>query len=217
MTIIADRIKAAMQERGLRQVDLLAGLQPYCDELHIKMNKSDLSQYISGKVTPSATKLMAISKALNVSEAWLRGDSEEQSRRSDVVRFSQVRVDYYSRAGYVVEPVYAVEDADFWDLTDTTAPPELKYRVTRVSDGAEVFCQKSQIDAAFDAGVKPDDFFMRMQASAVRENDELTEYLETLRTRPECRMLFSLAKDATKADVEKAVAIIEALRGVGDK
>ena len=49
------------------------------------------------------------------------------------------------------------------------------------------------------------------------DQDELTEYLEVLRSRPECRMLFSLAKDATKADVEKAVAIIEALRGIGDK
>lgn len=43
-------------------------------------------------------------------------------------------------------------------------------------------------------------------------DDELAEYLELLRSRPECRMLFSLAKDATKSDVEKAVAIIEALR-----
>lgn len=41
---------------------------------------------------------------------------------------------------------------------------------------------------------------------------ELNEYLEMLKTRPECRMLFSLTKDATKEDVEKAVAIIEALR-----
>ena len=40
---------------------------------------------------------------------------------------------------------------------------------------------------------------------------ELAEYLETLRTRPETRMLFSLTKGATKEDVEKAVAIIEAL------
>ncbi|MCQ2439450.1 MAG: helix-turn-helix transcriptional regulator [Oscillospiraceae bacterium] len=41
---------------------------------------------------------------------------------------------------------------------------------------------------------------------------ELTAYLEELRTRPEMRMLFSVAKDASKADIEKAVAIIEALR-----
>lgn len=41
---------------------------------------------------------------------------------------------------------------------------------------------------------------------------ELMEYLDLLETRPECRMLFSLAKDSTKEDVEKAVAIIEAIR-----
>lgn len=41
---------------------------------------------------------------------------------------------------------------------------------------------------------------------------ELTSYLEELRTRPEMRMLFSVAKNAAKEDIEKAVAIIEALR-----
>lgn len=51
----------------------------------------------------------------------------------------------------------------------------------------------------------------------INDDEELTEYLEMLRSRPECRMLFSLTKDATKADVEKAVAIIEALRKTGDK
>ncbi|MBO4216348.1 MAG: helix-turn-helix transcriptional regulator [Clostridia bacterium] len=43
------------------------------------------------------------------------------------------------------------------------------------------------------------------------EDAELEEYLEELKARPEMRMLFSLAKDATKEDVERAVAIIEAL------
>lgn len=42
--------------------------------------------------------------------------------------------------------------------------------------------------------------------------DDLSEYLNVLRDRPEVRMLFSLAKNATKEDVEKAVAIIEVLR-----
>lgn len=41
---------------------------------------------------------------------------------------------------------------------------------------------------------------------------ELEEYLEELRNRSEVRMLLSVTKDATKADVERAVAIIEALR-----
>ncbi len=46
----------------------------------------------------------------------------------------------------------------------------------------------------------------------VNEDEELTEYLQVLKTRPECRMLFQLSKDATKEDVEAAVRIIEALR-----
>lgn len=46
----------------------------------------------------------------------------------------------------------------------------------------------------------------------VNEDQELTEYLEVLKTRPEMRMLFQLSKDATKEDVEAAVRIIEALR-----
>jgi transcriptional regulator with XRE-family HTH domain len=46
----------------------------------------------------------------------------------------------------------------------------------------------------------------------VGDDDELEEYLEELKNRPEMKMLFSLAKGATKQDVEQAVAIIEALR-----
>ena len=55
-----------------------------------------------------------------------------------------------------------------------------------------------------------DDFMNKTATPEPR--DELTEYLELLKTRPECRMLFSLAKDSSKEDVEKAVAIIEAIR-----
>ena len=41
---------------------------------------------------------------------------------------------------------------------------------------------------------------------------ELQDYLEELKTREEMRMLFSLAKGATKEDVMQAVKIIEALK-----
>lgn len=46
----------------------------------------------------------------------------------------------------------------------------------------------------------------------INDDEELTEYVQTLKTRPELRMLFQLSKDATKEDVEAAVRIIEALR-----
>lgn len=45
------------------------------------------------------------------------------------------------------------------------------------------------------------------------EDSDLQEYLNYLKNRPELKMLFSVSKDATKEDVEKAVRIIEALRG----
>ena len=45
------------------------------------------------------------------------------------------------------------------------------------------------------------------------DHEELTEYLEELRYRPEMRMLFKVAKKATKEDVQKAVKIIELFKG----
>lgn len=50
---------------------------------------------------------------------------------------------------------------------------------------------------------------------AEAEEDELTELLQELKTRPEMKMLFSLAKGATKEDVELAVQIIERMRRQG--
>lgn len=53
-------------------------------------------------------------------------------------------------------------------------------------------------------------FLYEQEASP--EDEELAAYLEELKNRSEMRMLFKLAKGATKADVEQAVRIIEALR-----
>ena len=47
----------------------------------------------------------------------------------------------------------------------------------------------------------------------VNDDEERTEYLEQLRTRPELKMMFQHTKDATKEDVEKAVKVIEAMLG----
>lgn len=51
----------------------------------------------------------------------------------------------------------------------------------------------------------------------ITEDAELNEYLEMLRTRPEMKMMFQLAKGATKEDVEKAVRVIEAMFGKDTK
>ncbi len=42
------------------------------------------------------------------------------------------------------------------------------------------------------------------------EDDELASYLEQLRSRPEMRAFFSLAKNATRREVQDAMRIVEA-------
>lgn len=76
-TNISQRLKLLMAERNLKQVDVISAAQPYCQEYHVKLNKSDLSQYISGKTEPGKEKLFVLSRALNVSEAWLMGRTED--------------------------------------------------------------------------------------------------------------------------------------------
>ncbi len=67
------RLKEIMAQRGLKQADVLRMAQPYCEKYKIKMGKSDLSQFVSGKVEPGQWKLTILGLALNVSEAWLMG------------------------------------------------------------------------------------------------------------------------------------------------
>lgn len=69
----ADRLKEIMDKRNLKQVDVLEAANPFCIKYGIKLGRNDLSQYVSGKVTPSQKKLTILGLALNVSEAWLMG------------------------------------------------------------------------------------------------------------------------------------------------
>ena len=52
----AIRLKTIMNMRGLRQVDILNLTVPYCQKYSVKMNKSDISQYCSGKTEPNKTE-----------------------------------------------------------------------------------------------------------------------------------------------------------------
>lgn len=69
----ASRLREIMAARGLRQSDVLRMAQPYCERYKIKLGRSDLSQFVNGKVAPGQWKLTILGLALNVSEAWLMG------------------------------------------------------------------------------------------------------------------------------------------------
>jgi transcriptional regulator with XRE-family HTH domain len=61
-------------------------------------------------------------------------------------------------------------------------------------------------------GILKSDLTEEHQENELTDDIELQEYLEELKNRSEMRMLFSLAKGATKEDVMQAVKIIEALQ-----
>ena len=69
----SERLQNIMNSRGLKQIDILNLAYPFCDKYKIKLGKSDLSQFVSGKVEPGQSKLTILGLALSVSEAWLMG------------------------------------------------------------------------------------------------------------------------------------------------
>lgn len=75
----AQRLARIMSERNLRQVDILKKSEKFQKELGVKLGKSALSQYVSGKSIPDQDKLVLLAKTLDVSEAWLMGyDTNKQ-------------------------------------------------------------------------------------------------------------------------------------------
>ena len=69
----AERLKHLMAQRKLKQVDIVAMCKPFCERYGVKMNKSDVSQYVAGKSEPSQDKLVVLAMALKVQESWLMG------------------------------------------------------------------------------------------------------------------------------------------------
>lgn len=80
METFADRLKAAMNEQGLKQVDLVRIAQ----QKGIKLGKSHVSQYVSGKTIPRTDILHFLADALQVDPDWLNNNNDNDSTLSDV-------------------------------------------------------------------------------------------------------------------------------------
>lgn len=71
-----NRLRQAMDEKGYRQVDVVEKYEAYCKKNNIenlKLSRSHLSMYLSGKFEPSSPRIAILAKILDVSEAWLIG------------------------------------------------------------------------------------------------------------------------------------------------
>jgi len=77
--IFAERLKEALKIRDIKQ-SKLADLT--------KIQKSAITQYLQGKYVAKQDKLYEIAKALDVSESWLMGRSDDMTRIPDYLRKS---------------------------------------------------------------------------------------------------------------------------------
>lgn len=74
MADFAERLKEIMDIKGLKQVDVIKLCEPVGAEYGIKIGKSHMSQYISGKTQPRTDILTVLARALDVNELWLYGE-----------------------------------------------------------------------------------------------------------------------------------------------
>jgi alanine-synthesizing transaminase len=72
----SDRLKTAMMNRGMKQVDLIHLAQ----EQGVKLGKSHMSQYVSGKTVPRTDIMHFLASALQVDEEWLNGQTEKNQQ-----------------------------------------------------------------------------------------------------------------------------------------
>ena len=68
----ADRLKLAMEQQGFKQVDLVHAAL----EQNVKLGKSHVSQYVSGKTVPRPELLHFLAETLQVEEDWLKGEKD---------------------------------------------------------------------------------------------------------------------------------------------
>ena len=73
--VFSERLKAAMKKQNLKQIDLVRAAQVQ----GIKLGKSHVSQYVSGKTVPRTDILLFLAKTLQVEEEWLIGISNVKS------------------------------------------------------------------------------------------------------------------------------------------
>lgn len=73
--VFSERLKAAMTKQNLKQIDLVRAAQSQ----GIKLGKSHVSQYVSGKTVPRTDILLFLAKTLQVEEEWLIGVSNVES------------------------------------------------------------------------------------------------------------------------------------------
>ena len=106
----SDRLKLAMEQRGKKQIDMIRAAA----ERGVKLGKSHISQYVSGKNVPRADILHCLADILDVDEEWLRSGrrAEKAEQRKEEER-AEVKRENHALDGRPEETGTRMEQQDF--------------------------------------------------------------------------------------------------------
>lgn len=82
MATFAERLKETMETKGLRQADVIRLAAPVGEPYGIRLGKSHMSQYVSGKIEPRRDVLEVLAQTLEVDADWLAGDPDDGKQSS---------------------------------------------------------------------------------------------------------------------------------------
>lgn len=103
MATISERIQERMKALNLKQTDLVT---------RTGISKGALSSYISGRYVPKQNNIYLISKALNVSEAWLMGADVPMSPNKNNKHGVTINVLGRVAAGLPIEAIENIIDTE---------------------------------------------------------------------------------------------------------
>lgn len=84
----ADRLKLAMSQKQLKQIDLIK----LAAEKGMKLGKSHISQYVNGKTIPRADILGCLAEILEVDPEWLKGNCEAETISQNLTEKKQTEI-----------------------------------------------------------------------------------------------------------------------------
>lgn len=108
MAIFAERLKEVMENKSLKQADVLRMAQEVGEPYGIKIGKSQLSQYLSGKNTPRADIMRILAKALSVDQLWLQGEKELAADQKKSIKSEGIKMREFKKSTKLENVLYDV-------------------------------------------------------------------------------------------------------------
>ncbi|OUQ32055.1 hypothetical protein [Massilimicrobiota timonensis] len=110
-----ERLKYYMNLKNIKQKDIVELCEPYCQMYNVKFNKSDISQYVTGRSEPNQDKLYVLSEALQVNIEWLMGYDFPMDKEINWDSFKDLEKELQQQLP-VLEDLAKVFGKDFYKL-----------------------------------------------------------------------------------------------------